>query len=70
MVELIKGKVFRMSPAPSTAHQKVSAELHRQIDNFLHKKEYQAFAAPFDVRLPIPKEYELQKRSTRSYSRI
>lgn len=31
MVELIRGKVFRMSPAPSTGHQRVVGDLHKQV---------------------------------------
>ena len=52
MVELIQGKIFKMSPAPNSLHQKVSLELSRQIANFLKGKKCQAFSAPFDVRLP------------------
>ncbi|MCW5910280.1 MAG: Uma2 family endonuclease [Cyclobacteriaceae bacterium] len=52
MVELIDGKIFKMSPAPTSAHQKVSMELSRQISSYLLGKKCQVFAAPFDVRLP------------------
>ncbi len=52
-VELIKGKIFKMSPAPNTLHQKISISLASII--FVHFKPHhcQAFAAPFDVRLPV-----------------
>lgn len=50
-VELIKGKIFRMSPAPNVSHQKVSWALARQLDKFLHGKNCSMFTAPFDVRL-------------------
>lgn len=53
-VELIKGRIFKMSPAPNLKHQRISGELHRQIANFLHLKTCQVFHAPFDVRLPLP----------------
>ncbi|GHN02895.1 hypothetical protein WSM22_43840 [Cytophagales bacterium WSM2-2] len=53
MVELIHGKIFKMSPAPGTAHQKVCVEFTRQIANHLVGKKCQAFVAPFDVRLPV-----------------
>jgi Uma2 family endonuclease len=53
MAELINGKIFKMSLAPNTAHQKVSLELARQIANYLVGKKCQAFSAPFDVRLPF-----------------
>lgn len=50
--ELIKGKVFKMSPAPSRAHQKLSMNISGQLWNFLRHKSCQVFSAPFDVRLP------------------
>jgi Uma2 family endonuclease len=53
MVELIDGKIYKMSPAPSSTHQKISGELFRQTANFLHGKKCQLFSAPFDVRLPV-----------------
>lgn len=54
MVELIRGRVFRMSPAPSTGHQAVSRNLLLLIGNYLHQKQCEVFHAPFDVRLPLP----------------
>ena len=56
MVELIRGKVYKMSPAPTSFHQRVGGELHRQIANFLKKKTCKVFIAPFDVRLPQSKK--------------
>ncbi len=53
-VELIRGKIFRMSPAPDRKHQKVSMNISGLIFNFLKGKKCQAYAAPFDVRLPLP----------------
>lgn len=52
-VELIQGKIFRMSPAPSTRHQRVSRKLTTQWDLFLAKSGCEVFAAPFDVRFPM-----------------
>lgn len=52
LVELINGKIYKMSPAPNTAHQRVSTELSRQIANYLKGKKCKVFSAPFDVRLP------------------
>lgn len=51
-VELIKGKIFRMSPAPSTIHQKLCGEISGQLWSYLRDKKCQVFSAPFDVRLP------------------
>jgi Uma2 family endonuclease len=50
-VELIKGKIFKMSPAPSSAHQSLSWNLMRQIDKAFYKTSGKMYAAPFDVRL-------------------
>lgn len=54
MVELIKGKVFRMAPAPGMSHQSRSGDLFGLIWSYLRGKECKAFSAPFDVRLPLP----------------
>lgn len=51
-VELIKGRIFKMSPAPNVRHQRISGEVHGQLWSFLRGKKCQVFAAPFDVRLP------------------
>lgn len=52
-VELIKGKIFRMSPAPSMIHQTVSMNLSVAIATNFKNKPCRYFAAPFDVRLPL-----------------
>ena len=56
MMELIRGKIYKMSPAPSSNHQKVTGELFRQMANFLKGKNCQVFISPFDVRLPVSKK--------------
>ncbi len=53
MVELIQGKIFKMSPAPSSMHQTISMRLTLKIGNFLAGKKCRLFSAPFDVRLPL-----------------
>ena len=50
-VELIKGKITLMSPAPNVRHQRISSDLNGQLYNFFRHKKCQFFAAPFDVRL-------------------
>ena len=55
-VELIRGRVFNMSPAPNLLHQKVSREISRILFVAFHQKPCQVFAAPFDVRLPVGKK--------------
>lgn len=52
MVELIRGKVYKMSPAPSSRHQSVVVNLAAEIKLFLKKQTCKVFVAPFDVRLP------------------
>ena len=54
MVELIRGRVCKMYPAPITQHQLISTNLARLIANSLYKKPCRVFAAPFVVRLPLP----------------
>ena len=50
-LELIKGKIMLMSPAPNLKHQRISADLSGMLYNFFKHKNCQFFAAPFDVRL-------------------
>lgn len=50
-IEIIKGKVFKMSPAPARSHQTTSREIGRIFVNFFHKKKCKVYIAPFDVRL-------------------
>ena len=50
-LELIKGKIFKMSPAPSLAHQRISTQLQGTLFNFLKARSCDLFSAPFDVRL-------------------
>lgn len=51
MVELIKGKIMLMSPAPNLKHQGISWTLNGLLFNYFRHKKCRAFAAPFDVRL-------------------
>lgn len=50
-VELIKGRIQRMSPAPRRAHQAIVANLTIGIGHYLVGQPCQIFPAPFDVRL-------------------
>ncbi|MBS3964566.1 MAG: Uma2 family endonuclease [Methylomonas sp.] len=50
-VELIKGKISLMAPAPNVDHQRLSMYLSSQLFNYSRHKSCQVFAAPFDVRL-------------------
>lgn len=50
-IELIKGKISLMAPAPNVRHQRLSMCLSGQMFNYFRHKPCQVFAAPFDVRL-------------------
>ncbi len=50
-LELIKGKISKMSPAPSTFHQKVSMNLTGILWHTFRNQKCKLFSAPFDVRL-------------------
>jgi Uma2 family endonuclease len=50
-VELIKGKIFKMSPAPARRHQVISGHFLKKLYSFLDKGPCQVYHAPFDVRL-------------------
>lgn len=62
-LELIKGRIFKMSPAPARLHQKVSRELSKALILYLDNKPCEMYTAPFDVRLPG------KKRTTRIFTR-
>ncbi|GAA4200702.1 Uma2 family endonuclease [Pedobacter jeongneungensis] len=51
-VELIAGKIFKMSPAPSSVHQVVVGNIFLKLGNFLKKQPCKVFISPFDVRFP------------------
>ncbi|MEP7143910.1 MAG: Uma2 family endonuclease [Ferruginibacter sp.] len=50
-VELIRGKIFKMSPAPTITHQRISGNIEMKFLNFLDGKLCKCFHAPIDVRL-------------------
>ena len=50
-LEIIKGQLFKMSPAPSRIHQGISANIFVPIYNILKGKPCRVYSAPFDVRL-------------------
>ncbi len=51
-VELIKGKILKMSPAPAPIHQRISQKINQKLYPFFENKPCELFYAPFDVRLP------------------
>ena len=50
-VELIKGKVLKMSPAPSRIHQEISLSLTSILLKSVQNEACKLYVAPFDVRL-------------------
>ena len=50
-IELIRGKIFKMSPAPTIVHQGISINIETKIANFLKEKKCKMYHAPIDVRL-------------------
>ena len=63
MVEIIRGKLFKMSPAPNSYHQTISRNLCGLLFNFLKGQKCKLFAAPFDVILPVKgKDFMLSDR--------
>jgi Uma2 family endonuclease len=56
-IELIKGKIFKISPAPATRHQLIAGEIHFLLKDHLRRKPCKVFFAPFDIRLtPVRKQ--------------
>lgn len=56
LVELIRGKIFKMSPAPGSNHQRVSSNLLRAFFRFFDHQPCEVFHAPYDVYLIHPGE--------------
>jgi Uma2 family endonuclease len=50
-VELLRGKVFNMSPGPASKHQRLSGKIAIPLFNYLANNPCEVFYAPFDVRL-------------------
>ena len=63
-VELIKGRIFEMSPSPARKHQRVSGVFHGELYKFLDNKTCQVYSAPFDVRLTPRKNDKTNKIHT------
>jgi len=61
-VELIRGKIMLMAPAPNVKHQRITRKLLRRIDTFLDNKRCEVFIAPFDVSLYDSRKSKLADR--------
>lgn len=55
-VELIKGRIFKMSLAPARKHQHISMIMISMMYAYFKEHECQMYHAPFDVRLPRKSE--------------
>lgn len=55
LMELLKGKIFKMTPAPLRRHQKISAKLHLFLGPFF-SQPCEVYYAPLDVYLIHPGE--------------
>jgi len=53
-VELIRGKILRMSPGANRRHQDIALDIAFELKTFLRQKPCSIYIAPFDVRLPLP----------------
>lgn len=51
-IELIKGRIFKMSPAPSRKHQDISMNLIGEMIPIFKGQKCKMYTAPFDVRFP------------------
>jgi Uma2 family endonuclease len=63
MVEIIRGKIFRMSPAPKVKHQAISMNITAIIYNKLKGQYCKVFHAPIDVVLPIENRKRTKSRT-------
>ncbi len=64
MSELIRGKIYKMSPAPGSSHQVIAGNLFGLFWQYLRGKRCQVFIAPFDVRLPLSSKEKADKEIT------
>lgn len=48
-IQLFKGKIFAMSPAPARFHQEISTNLNELLIPFFKGQKCKIYSAPFDV---------------------
>ena len=65
-VELIKGKIMQMCPAPNVRHQDISSNLLSDLLPYFKHKKCRVYAAPFDVRLYDRKKSLLKNQEIHS----
>lgn len=57
LYELIRGKVYKMSPAPSSAHQDISTNLVLMLGAIKREHHCKLYHSPFDVYLVKPGQH-------------
>jgi Uma2 family endonuclease len=65
-VELLRGYIRQMSPAPNDAHQRISVNLSAALKAFFKKKKCQVRHAPYDVRLAIAADTPISAQRRKS----
>lgn len=65
IVEIIGGRIFAMSPAPSRIHQKIIMKIAYKLENYININNgtCEVYPAPFDVVLVNEKENELSSKN-------
>ena len=56
--ELIEGKLYNMTPAPSSNHQFAVGELYFALRSFFQNRDCYVFTSPFDVYLSENEDYD------------
>lgn len=64
MVELIRGKVFKMSKSQTSIHQQALGNLLLCVGQYLKKKKCKVFCGPFDVVLPLQNQRKKEACNT------
>jgi Uma2 family endonuclease len=65
-VELIKGKIMQMCPAPNVRHHDISSNLSSYLLPYFKHKKCRVYVAPFDVRLYDRKKSLLKNQDIHS----
>jgi Uma2 family endonuclease len=63
-VELIKGWLYKMSPAPRRLHQEIEGNIYFEIRKFINLRDCKIYQSPFDVRLIKNKGQKHQEINT------
>src|SRR5687768_7565222 len=63
LVELIRGKIYKMSPAPTSRHQRILIKLLVTFEKLVQNGPCTLFIAPFDVYLVKPGQHYKETRN-------